>query len=186
VRVKGIWWLAVVGAVCVLAGCGSGSSGSAVTGARTSAPTETVEAPALARYIERGDELCRAGNAAIAQVDERSVEIRRRHGPPADERALLVPLLRERLHLYRRYLRRFERIAPPPHYAGQVSAILAGLRKVEGDTERLELAVGRGDAAEAKALTSEREIDHDRVSAQELEFGFKICGQPAAQPSPSG
>jgi hypothetical protein len=184
--IKGISWLAMAGVVSVLSACGSSSPSSSTSTGASSTPQSPAESAALARYVERGDQLCRYGNAAIAPISERGAEIQRRHGGASDEVVLLVPVLREGLRVYRRFLRRFEQIAAPPSSSAQVATIAQGLSKVGDDIERLVAAVARGELAQVKAITSEREMDHDRVSAQELEFGFKVCGQPAAQSSSSG
>ena len=172
--------------LAIIFGCGSSSSspGSAAETAGTA--QKAADGAALTRFVERGDELCRVGDAAIRPINERGAEIQRRHRGSGDEAVLLAPVLREGLRIYRRYLRRFERIPPPPREIAQVNAILAGLRKVGEDIERLAGAVVRGELAQVRAITSEREVDHARVSAQELELGLKICGQPPAQPSVSG
>lgn len=183
---KRISWLAATGIVSVLAGCGSSSPTPVSTGTAASSAQSAADSAALARYIERGDQVCSVSNAAIASVNARGAQLQRRHRGTPDEAALLVPVLREGLHVYRRYLWRFARIPPPPQEAAPVSAILAGLGKVGNDLERLAGALARGEVAQAKAITSQREVDHARVSAQELELGFKVCGQPAAQFSASG
>ncbi len=133
---KGISWLAVAGVVSVLLGCGSGSSTPGAAGT-TGSTQSAADSAALALYIERGDEVCSAADAAILPVDERGAEIQRRHRGTSDEAALLAPVLRKGLRLYRHYLRRFERIPPPPQQAAQVTAIIAGLKKVGLDIERL-------------------------------------------------
>ena len=181
-----ISWLAVAGVVSVLSGCGSSSSRPGTASHASSTPQSAAESAALAGYLERGDQLCRAGNAAIAPVNERGGEIQRRHRGSAGDIALLVPVLREGLHIYRRFLGRFERIPPPHRSSGQIAAIITGLGKVGDDIERLAAAIAAGELGRVKVTTSERDIDHARVSAQELEFGFKVCGQPAAPGSLSG
>ena len=185
---KGKWisWMAVAGTVSVLLGCGSSSS-TPGTGANTTSSVQTAaNSAALAGYIERGDRLCTTANEAIVPVNERGAEIQRRHGGSPNAAGLLVPVVREGLRLYRHFLRHFERIPPPSGETAQVSAILAGLRKVGVDIERLGAALAARELAQVRAITSERETDHARVSAQELELGFKVCGQPASQPSLSG
>ena len=179
---KGKWIsrLAMAGAVSVLMGCGSSASTPGGGSSTASSVQTAAERAALAAYIERGDRVCTGANAAILPVNERGAEIQRRHGGRPDEAALLVPVVREGLHLYRHYLRHFERIPPPAGNLAQVSTILAGLRKVGDDIERLAGALAKGELALARTITSERETDHARVSAQELELGFKVCGQPAA------
>jgi hypothetical protein len=182
---KGISWLAVAGIASVLLGCGSGSSTPGGASA-TSTVGSAADSAALAAYIEHGDQVCRAADAAILPIDERGAEIQRRHRGIRDEAARMAPVLRHGLRVYRRYFRRFERIQPPPQEAAQVRTIIAGLKKVGDDIERLAGALVQGELARVKVITSEREVDHARVSAEELELGLKVCGEPPAQPSVSG
>ncbi len=182
-RSRVISWLAVAGLMSGLCACGSSSP------ATTSAATHTrtpAEAAALAAYIARADHVCSVGNRAIAPINARGAAIELRHADSAREAALMVPVLRVGLREYRHFYRRFELIAPPPHDGATVAAILDGLRRVGNDLERLELALKRGDTTAAGKITAEREMDHARVSALELEFGFKVCGQPAAHSSLDG
>ena len=59
-----------------------------------------------------------------------------------------------------------------------MASIMAGLRRVGNDLERLTAALESGEFEKVRRITAERSVDHARVSAQELEFGFKVCGQP--------
>src|SRR5271165_7032973 len=139
-----ISWFAVAGAVSVLLACGSSPSTSG--GARTSTRSP-ANAAALAAYIARGDEVCRAGNEAIAPVNARGAEIERRYAGSPREVALLVPVLRHGLRDYNRFDKRLERIPPPPEEAAAVAGILAGLKRVGTDLERLTGALAAGEPA---------------------------------------
>ena len=183
-RIKGISRLALAGVLVALSACGSGSSARSTTGASVS--RAAAADPAHIRYISRGDEVCRAGNATIAPVNARGAEIQQGRQSPARTAALLVPVLYEGLHDYRDFYVRLKRIPPPQQDRAAAASIMDGLRRVGNDLERLTAALERGEFARVKAITAERELDHARVSAQELEFGFRVCGQPQGNSSSPG
>ncbi len=178
-----ISWLAIAGVLSVLSGCGSSSPGVHSTATASRTPAQSA---ALAAYLGRGDDVCRAGERALAPIDARGAEIRGRHSGSRREAELLVPVLRQGLREYRRFYERLKRIAPPPEDRATVATILDGLRRVGDDLQRLTGALQRGETGAVKTITSEREVDHARVSALELEFGFKVCGQPASPESVAG
>lgn len=185
-RFRGISLLAMAGVASVLSACGSGSPAPANAGAASGSPQSAASDRAHAGYIARGDRVCRAGSAAIAPVNARAAEIELRHRGTPGAAALLVPVLREGQRDYRVFFARLKRIPAPSQDGAALAAILAGLRRVGNDLERLTGALERGELERVKAITRERDMDHARVSALELEFGFRVCGQPPAQPSPSG
>jgi hypothetical protein len=182
-RIKVILWLAMAAGVCLLCACGSSST---ATGSAAGAAQGQVESAALAGYIARGDEVCRQGDQAIAPINARGAEIERRHGTGPGVAAKLAPVLRRTVREYRSFYKRLKRIQPPPANAAAVAAIIMGLGRVGGDLERLAGAVARGELARVTTISQERDIDHARVSALELELGFKVCGQPPAQPALPG
>ncbi len=182
-RIRTISWLALAGILPVLSACGSGAS-SVQTSAATSASGRPPAAdPAESRYIARGDAVCRAGDAAIAPVDVRGAEIELQHRDTTTTAAQLVPVLQEGLRDYRAFYVRLKRIPPPPPDRAAVASIMEGLRKVGNDLERLTAALERGEFGKVQAISFERKLDHARVSAQELEFGFGVCGQPLGKSS---
>jgi hypothetical protein len=184
--VRVISWLAIAGVASVLSACGSSATAPAGSRAASGTPQSPASDSAHAGYLARGDRVCRAGNAAIAPVNARGAEIELRHRRTPGAAALLVPVLRQGLRDYRVFFVRLKRIPAPPQDGAAIVAILTGLRRVGNDLERLTAALERGEFERVKAITSERDMDHARVSALELEFGFKVCGQPPAQPTPSG
>jgi hypothetical protein len=184
--VRGISWLAIAGVASVLSACGSSAPAPGGAGAASGTPQSSASDSAHAGYIARGDRVCRAGAAAIAPLNARGAEIELRHRRVPGAAALLVPVLRQGLRDYQVLFLRLKRIPAPPRDSAAVMAILAGLRRVGNDLERLTAALERGEYERVTAITSERDMDHARVSALELEFGFKICGQPPAQPTPPG
>jgi hypothetical protein len=181
-RSKVILWLVIGGAVALSSGCGSSSR----THSGSSSIATPAESAALAAYIARGDRVCREGDEAIAPLNARGAAIAERHGATARQTRLMVPVLRQGLRQYRRFYRRLERIPPPPQDRGTVEQILLGLRRVGDDLERLTKALQRGERGAVRTITAEREMDHARVSALELEFGFKVCGQLSSRSSVAG
>jgi hypothetical protein len=185
--IRGISWLAIAGVAFVLPACGSGSSRPASEAAPAGSPQQAFADTAHARYIARSDQVCRAGNAAIAPVNARGAEIEAHSQDAARTAELLVPVLHEGLRDYRVFYLRLRRLPAPSQDRAAVASIMVGLRRVGNDLERLTAALEQGELEKVRAITSERDMDHARVSAQELEFGFKICGQPqGGQSSPSG
>jgi hypothetical protein len=189
-RIKSVGWVAAAGVGFALSGCGSSSgpvnAGAPPAGGSTASTASRAVSAAQARYIARGDQVCREGNAAIAPVNARGVEIERRHRGTPDELALLVPVLREGLRDYRVFFTRLERIPRPPQDTAALAAIFTGLKQVGSDLDRLNGALARGETAQVRTIAGERETDHAKVSALELEYGFDVCGQPPSQPSPAG
>ncbi len=173
---------ALVAVVGVLSACASSSSvrsGPAPAGS----PAQNA---ARAAYIAHGDQICRKGKQAIAPIDARAASIERRHSPAWREARLMVPVLRAGLRRYRRVYQRLEAIPPPAGESATVSQILAGLKRVGDDAEHLLSALERGETAAVRRLSATREVDHARVSALELEFGFRVCGQPSARSPVAG
>lgn len=184
-RIRGISRLALAGVLAAMSACGSGSSAGSPAGAPGSPRTAAAD-PAHVRYIARADEVCRAGNATMAPVNARGAEIEQGRQSPARTAALLVPVLYEGLHDYRDLYVRLKRIPAPRQDRAAAASIMDGLRRVGNDLERLTAALERGEFAKVKAIAGERELDHARVSAQELEFGFRVCGQPQGRSSKLG
>jgi hypothetical protein len=173
----------MAGVVSVLSACGSGGSTVPSAGLDSAVTQARAADPARGRYLAAADQVCRAGNAAIAPVNAQGADIEQRHLDARRTAALLAPVLREGLRDYRRFYIRLRRVPPPARDRASVASIMAGLRTVGNDLERLTAALERGEFERVKTVTAERATDHARVSAQELEFGFKVCGQPQGRPS---
>jgi hypothetical protein len=166
--------------VAATTGCG-GSSTETVTAA-ASAPADAATQPAKpaemtrATFITRGDQVCKAGNAAIRSFGAKANALAPKIDSGAEDLSALEAPMRGAYEAERRYIKALEAIAPPPADQAVIDKLSQAYEQQIALIGREADAASRGDTSAFASLADETQRAGDRARALAQGYGFKVCG----------
>jgi hypothetical protein len=172
-------WMMLVGAVALLAGCGSSSKTKTVTQQvpSSSATAGQAKPTTKAQVIVQGDSICRNFNPQFDALNAKITAIQKDTSLSTSQKIIqLSSALNTGLVLTSNGLNRLRALTPPPQDATIFTRYVAAVGRQRQDITDLIQALDRQDLAAIPNITGRIRQDKGEAHGFAQAYGFRVCG----------